>query len=74
MQLTDPTILLYKKMERELLNTENSTKKPMSTGLLASTKKRETNEDVDINQPSYRVMQYMSQIKKLREENKNGDA
>lgn len=74
MQLTDPTILLYKKMERELMATGNAPKKPVSTGLLASTKKRDANEDTDVNQPSYRVMQYMSQIRKLREENKNGDA
>jgi hypothetical protein len=74
MQLTDPTIILYKKMERELMATENVPKKSVSTGLLASTKKREDSEKNDVNQPSYRVMQYMSQIRKMREENKNGDA
>jgi hypothetical protein len=74
MQLTDPSIVLYKNMERELMATENVPKKSVSTGLLSSTKKREASENVDTNQPSYRVMQYMSQIRKLREENKNGDA
>ena len=74
MQLTDPTIILYKKMERELMATENVPKKSVSTGLLSSTKKSGANETTDVGQPSYRVMQYMSQIRKLREENKNGDA
>ena len=74
MQLTDPTILLYKRMERELMSTEIVSKKPASTGLLSSTKKSDANENTDVSQPSYRVMQYMSQIRKMREENKNGDA
>tara|TARA_S200002703_G_scaffold5705_2_gene6475 strand:+ start:1009 stop:1236 length:228 start_codon:yes stop_codon:yes gene_type:complete len=75
MPLTNPTPIVYQNMSMAI-NERSKAEEPKKekTGLLGPTKRMTNDKEDDILNPSKRVASYIEDIRKLREEYKNGRA